>query len=117
MASPNGLVLWVLGGTGIILLYSAYKGQNPLTTVQNSLASEPTSAPNAHDTTNTTVAGTERYGSTVYDPAAAGSYSIVSDVNGMSYVYDADGTMMGAVPAAYAGNPHSYIPPASMLHG
>jgi hypothetical protein len=29
MDGKNGLVLWVLGGTGVLFLYSAYKAKSP----------------------------------------------------------------------------------------
>lgn len=37
----NGLILWLVGGSGIVLVYAAYKGS----TIAGVLAGKPTSAP------------------------------------------------------------------------
>lgn len=48
MDGKNGLTLWVLGGTGVLFLYSAVKNKSPLTVLRDHLgvgAPAPAGAP------------------------------------------------------------------------
>lgn len=40
----NGIVIWVLAGVGILLVYSAYKNQNPLNIIKGVLQTTPATA-------------------------------------------------------------------------
>jgi hypothetical protein len=43
MDGKNGLVLWVLGGTGVLFLYSAYKAKSPQAVLLAHLGATPSS--------------------------------------------------------------------------
>ena len=99
MDGKNGMILWVLGGAGILFLYSAYKAKSPQEVLRNSLngATGPQTATPIQEfpgTRNTSV------------PV---NYQIVPDITGSQNVYQ-NGQMVGQVPDSYAGSPGTYIP-------
>lgn len=97
MNSKN-LILWVSGFAGVLLIYSAYKGKHPLAVVQSSL-----DAANAAPVKASKGAATAPSGPTPTDHGPNSAYAV-------SYVYDANGNMIGGVPDVYSANPASYIP-------
>ncbi len=43
----NGILLWLIGGTGVVLMYAAYKNINPLKVITDNTASQSTLSANA----------------------------------------------------------------------
>lgn len=109
MSNENGLMLWVLGGSGVVLIYAAYKGASPLSVIQNHISGSGTKPLTLADTVTTNpgqgtipVAPDQTYG---------GQYSAnqTADASGTQYVYDSNGNVVGTVPKAYAGSPGTYM--------
>jgi hypothetical protein len=45
MDGKNGLVLWILGGTGVLFLYSAYKAKSPQAVLLEHLGAKSSTVP------------------------------------------------------------------------
>lgn len=97
MNTQNGLLLWVLGGAGVLFLYAAYKNQNPQTILLNHLQGTATGK------TANPGAGVEAQAKTA--PAPAG----VSGGAFPGLYADKYGNPIGVIPAGYRGNPNLYI--------
>lgn len=101
MDGKDGLILWTLGGAGVLLLYSAYANKSPRTVLASTLGTAP-----AADAPSSSAAGT---GAPAVNPALHERVE-----SGTAYLYDADGNMAGVVPAPYQGSAATYIPPGGM---
>ena len=114
MAS-NAVILWVLGGAGALLLYSAVKNQHPETVLLSSLqmggnaaAASPIAA-----NTKTGYEGTnpEFHGSTSI-PAQGNplqGYWHGTDKNMQNTLYSGTGQIIGNVPTEYNSSPATFI--------
>jgi hypothetical protein len=98
----NGLILWTLGGAGVLFLYSAYAKQSPQAVLTRTLGVAP-ATPATHPVL------LEPRPSTL-NPALAPRVE-----GGTAYLFDADGNMAGVVPDVYQGTPHLYIPPKGAM--
>lgn len=101
MDGKSGLILWVLGGTGVLLMYSAYKNRKPQEVLAAHLAG--TSGGSPGDGTAATAPGTS---TTTVHPV---DYSTGTGAGGLDYLYDAHGGVAGVVPAPYQGHSKTYI--------
>ena len=84
----KGLLLWIAAFAGGLLLYSAYKGQNPLDTLTTSLD---------------TGSGTLGHGGNpgpVPGSTTTAEHLMTVDDNGIHRT----------IPAVYRDNPHNYVP-------
>lgn len=94
MGGRDGLLLWVLGGAGVLFLYAAYTKQHPAAVLSKTLGTDAAATPapvlGPPDPTTGTIMGRP----------------VVRSGN----LYDANGNMVGVVPDAYAGAPGTYIP-------
>jgi hypothetical protein len=125
--------MWLLGGTGVFLLYSAYKNQQPqalLTAhingtesaapISNYTATKVSTVKTPDGTTHNTEPGDGGY--ITSDPPTPGNpsgsnpgyvlggYRTRKDVSGTYNLIDASGRMLGVVPPNYQGTPGLYIP-------
>lgn len=91
------LLLWVAGGAGVILLYSAVKGKSP-TNILETYSGKASPVPAAAPTDST--------------PMAPGAGTIVGGPIASSFVTDANGLSVD-VPPVYASNPDLFIPPVN----
>ena len=72
MADNRGIVLWTLFGTGVFLLYAAYKNQNPQTLLLNHLNGTTTNQPISGNPTVPTI--TDAQGNTWNTAPGNGGY-------------------------------------------
>jgi hypothetical protein len=130
--SNDGMVMWLLGGAGVFLLYSAYKNQQPQALLASHINGTPADAPISNYTATTvpTITGPDGktwntapgdggyittdpptpeqpYGSQT--PYMLGGYGTRQDVSGTHNIVDSTGRMIGVVPANYQGTPGLYI--------
>ena len=89
MDNSKGILVWVAGFAGVLLLYGAYKDKNPLAMVTAYTAPPPVAAPTTASSSATTT---------------------VDTVSG-GYTYDRNGNVTGTVPPQYANSAPTYIPP------
>lgn len=131
----KGLLIWIAGGTGVFLLYSAVSDQTPLSLIQSYLgsgkpspfavASAAATAPSIDRTPGgllppgvlpdlPPVAGPGQTPDTSpKNPYVPGGGSLSSYTGGDVYdLIDANGNNMGAIPPAYQNNPLAYVPPS-----
>lgn len=131
----KGLLVWLAGGVGVFLLYSAVSDQTPLSLIKSYLGSgSPEKFP---------VAAASSGGGGPFDPTQPGGLlppGILPPVKvappgqtpdtspkqqytpqgnplagygggGVYDLIDANGNNLGAIPAAYQNNPNAYVPP------
>lgn len=105
MDRSRGIILWVAGFAGVLLIYSAYKDKHPLTVLNSGIsgATVPSGAASAQPSSSSSA--------TAPDTATATPLTTGSD----GYVYDANGNVVSQIPSVYAGNSQSYVP--SKTHG
>lgn len=110
MDSTEGMILWVLGGAGITLMYSAFKHRSPLSVLTSHVSPTPTKSASGSDT-GAAVSPTVpvSYSST------GAPYSVHTDA-GTQYVYDGNGNPTTVLPADYGATPATYIPPAGTIN-
>lgn len=107
MDGKNGLILWVLGGAGILFLYSAYTKKSPQAVLASTLG-----GPLAPTATQSSGGGSAS--PPVSRESVDGgpvSFSTAPDSTGLNYLFDLNGNMAGVVPNAYQTSPNTYIPP------
>ena len=109
MDGKDGLILWTLGGAGVLLLYSAYANKSPRTVLASTLGTPAPAATGAAPSSAPAPAGAGAFSGGV-----SGSFSTGTDSSGTNYLFDADGNMAGVVPAPYQGSAATYIPPGGM---
>lgn len=109
MAS-NAVILWVLGGAGALLLYSAVKNQHPETVLLSSLqmggnaaaaspiAPNPGTNPEFHGVASIPAQGNTPQG-----------YWKGTDRYGENTLYSGTGQIIGTVPTQYNQSPATYI--------
>lgn len=98
MDGKDGLILWTLGGAGVLFLYAAWSKKSPRAVLASTLGTPAPSAPQAAPV-----------------PAQYGQQLPISYTtapqSGTQYVFDANGYMVDAVPDPYQNSPHTYIAP------
>lgn len=130
--------MWLLGGTGVFLLYAAYKNQQPQALLTAHINGTESAAPISNytgatvstvktpdGTTHNTEPGDGGYITT--DPPTPGnpsgsgngglmlgSWNTRKDISGTYNLIDASGRMIGVVPDQYQGTPNLYIPAVSV---
>lgn len=139
MNSNDGMVMWLLGGAGVFLLYSAYKNQQPQALLASHINGTPANAPISNYTatqvptitgpdgkTHNTAPGDGGYITTEppssrlipgYEGgsgAVLGGYSTRKDISGTFNLINAAGRMIGVVPDNYQKSPQLYIPNVSL---
>lgn len=142
-ASKNtrGIVLWLLAGTGVILMYSAYKNISPTSLISKTIGAAKSVVPLTIDTAAATAAAEKAKGTQTakdlygIDPDAptpntpdnvpgtntpnfwgiTGSNYTGKGPDGIEYEYNSQGLQLYPLPAAYQNNPNSYIPAAGTL--
>lgn len=137
MNSNDGMVMWLLGGAGVFLLYSAYKNQQPqalLTAhingtepaapISNYTATQVPTVKTPDGTTHNTAPGDGGYITTEPptpgNPSGSnpgymlGSWGTRKDISGTYNLIDASGKMIGVVPDNYQKTPGLYIPAVSV---
>jgi hypothetical protein len=102
----DGLILWTLGGAGVLLLYAAYSNKSPRTVLAKTLGTVPAEAAPSPAPAGTAPGDTS---------AGSGAPATGRDASGTAYLFDADGNMAGVVPAPYQNTPQLYIPPAGSV--
>ena len=116
MDGKDGLILWTLGGAGVLFLYSAYANKSPRTVLATTLGAKPPTEinPVLHEKRGNFGEGVT--GS--FDGSAGGFGSGTTgsfDASGSSYFFDMDGNIAGLVPTPYQGTAATYIPPRGGL--
>lgn len=100
MDGKDGLILWTLGGAGVLFLYAAYTNKSPKTVLAATLGTPvpvSSAAPSPAESAGTA-------------PSSTGT-----DSSGTAYLFDADGNMAGVVPAPYQGSAATWIPPKGVF--
>ncbi|MHB1357044.1 MAG: hypothetical protein ACYCZF_13835 [Anaerolineae bacterium] len=100
--SQKTLILWLAGGAGVVLLYSAYKNKNVVTTLADTL-SNPSGVFAPGVAVQPSAATGNTSGITYNEPVPA-----LPDA-GKKYVFDKNGFMV-QVPDAYQNNTAAFIP-------
>lgn len=114
-------LVWVAGGAGVLLIYSAYKGRNPVDTLRSYLggSAAPTGTTSGAGVTSSTGRSTasSQLGAAPATDTSVGAppsdvtgASVLSDSLGGSHVYDANGLIIGNLPDAYNNSPGTFIP-------
>lgn len=112
--SGNAIVLWVLGGAGVVLIYSAYKNVPATDVISGKLfQANATTAPVGYGTSVS--GGPDKLVSAI--PPNNQSQSDTgywqgnngTGANGQPYIYDANGFITGTLPKQYNGSPATYI--------
>lgn len=98
MNNQNGIILWVLGGTGVLFVVAAFKNKNPQALLADHLRGTTTAAPISGSGGNST--------------ASADSTGSVDASTGL--YYSADGNVQGTIPAVYQNNPALFIATGSV---
>lgn len=131
MDTSRQVIIWTAGAAGVMLIYSAYKNQSPLTELKSWLgkgtapaAGQPSSAPGADPGTATntgdlpsTVTAEQNQAeinNVLSGGGQASGYTVGTDSTGVAYVYDQNGNMVSVVPSAYQHSPGTYIPPRNV---
>lgn len=99
MSGRDGLLLWVLGGAGVLFLYAAYTKQHPAAVLSKTLGTAPEAAGNA-----------------TAQQSPGTTPTLMRPVVDTGNLYDANGNMVGVVPKAYGNTQNTYIPPARMTY-
>lgn len=131
---------WMAGGTGIVLLYSAYKNKSPLTVLTDTLTGNKTTAApisgfvSTTPTTGTTVTGSTRASAIkaktvrpdyvsigsqpnlVLDRDAAASFARVEAAYGKTIFLSGASRSYAEQAASYALHPERFAPPGTSLH-
>lgn len=110
MSGANAVVLWVLGGAGTLLLYSAVKNQSPQKTLLNSINVNTNSA--AASPVYQSPGGVMKpVASTIPGDGAATQqgYWQGPDKYGSQNLYSGSGQLIGVVPPNYSQSPGTYI--------
>jgi hypothetical protein len=102
MGGKDGLLLWILGGTGTLFIYAAYKNQTPQTLLLGHLGQTVTPAPIAKPIIP---AGGDS-GATYTVPAIPPAPQLAS------FYYTPSGQVAGEIPVGYTKA--SFIPPVSV---
>jgi hypothetical protein len=102
MKNQNGIILWVLGGTGVLFIVAAYKNKNPQALLADHLRGTTTSAP---------ISGS---GATVAAPASTPSVPSTTTDSSTGLYYGGDGNVLGTIPAVYQNNPALFIATGSV---
>jgi hypothetical protein len=97
MDGKNGLILWILGGTGILFLYSAYKAKSPQAVLLEHL--NPGSTVSGNSKALPPTAGLDVKGS---------DYQLTPNVTGNKNLFDSSGSMLGIAPGPYSAT--NFIP-------
>lgn len=136
MNSNDGMILWILGGAGVFLLYSAYVNQEPQALLASQLEGTAANAPISNYTGSRKVAtATTPDGKTHNTEPGDGGYitgdppssrlqegytpgGIVpsgyrQDISGTYNMVDSTGRLIGVIPNQYQRTPQLYIPPVS----
>lgn len=123
MNSNDGMVMWLLGGAGVFLLYSAYKNQQPQALLASYVNGQSVEAPISNYGGSQTPRNPAPYvpapGEKGLDTfahnglIAPSSTSTRQDISGTWNVVDASGRMIGVVPDRYQNTPSLYIPAVS----
>jgi len=95
MDGKNGLILWILGGAGVLFMYSAYKAKSPKDVLVSVIDGTSTAEPAKPK------AGLDAKGS---------SYEILPDITGNNLLYDDNGMQVGLIPNSYQQYPGTFIP-------
>lgn len=106
MDNAKSIVLWIAGFAGVVLIYSAYKDEHPTDIITGALGGTPTGAPKL-STVPAPVGGGAG------PPMVAASYDVPLIAGNDGYTYDANGNMVGTIPAVYSHSPATYIPSRS----
>ena len=124
MNSNDGMVMWLLGGTGVFLLYSAYKNQQPQALLASYVNGEPADKPISNyggssvpsSATPPSGFGDLKKGVNGLIPGGSTAGLDVSasrlrkDVSGTYYNTDSSGRIGGVIPDSYQRTPNLYIP-------
>lgn len=124
MNSNDGMVMWLLGGTGVFLLYSAYKNQQPQALLAKYVNGETADKPISNyggssvpsSATPLSGFGVIRKGVDGLIPGGPTAGLDVStsrlrkSVDGSFNITDSSGRMIGVVPENYQRTPNLYIP-------
>lgn len=112
MSGTNAVVLWVLGGAGTLLLYSAVKNQSPTKTLLTGLNVNTNSAA-ASPVSNYQAPGTVKPVANIPGDGSAqvNGYWQGADKWGSQNLYSSDGRIVGVVDASYSKSPGTYIMP------
>jgi hypothetical protein len=102
LKNQNGVVLWVLGGTGVLFLYAAYRNKNPQAILVDHLKGTTTSSPISGSGTVTPSSGSVPSTAAPSVDADTGLYK------------DANGNPIGVIPAVYKDNPALFIATGSV---
>lgn len=128
MNSNDGMVMWLLGGTGVFLLYSAYKNQQPQALLATYVNGETATAPistygvtspganiaNPNDGTDKTPGVGINTFPTLGTTYGTGGLKTRQDISGTWNLIDRAGRMIGVVPDNYQKTPNLYIPAVSV---
>lgn len=121
MDAKNGMMLWVMGGTGVFLLWSGITNRMDLGENLKSYL-DGKSAPNPAGKSDTYSDGSPKPDGPGEFTGGIGGYfgsdkdtEIMSthvnrDQTGIAYVYDQHGNMISRVPDAYQDTPNLYRP-------
>lgn len=132
MANSKGILVWIAGGAGVFLLYSAVSNKTPSSLLLSYLGGgTPTPFPTAAGGSDT------NYQDPLFGPAPPKSMTTplkpgqlpdtgskgpqylpdgsqllsYHDPNQVYDLIDANGRNLGAIPAAYQNNPNAFVPP------
>lgn len=103
MDRSRGIILWVAGFSGVLLIYSAYKNRHPLEVISSTIGATASSGAASVQPDSTASVTTQTASDTLLTASSDG------------YVYDANGNVVGDIPNVYSKNPQSYVPSAT--HG
>lgn len=106
MDGKDGLILWTLGGAGVLFLYAAWAKKSPRAVLASTLgAPAPAPAPAAQPAPIPA-----QYGTQLPASYSTGSHS------GTAYLYDSNGLLVDAVPDQYQNTAATYIPAPGVLN-
>lgn len=134
MDTSRQVIIWTAGAAGVMLIYSAYKNQSPLTELKSWLGgggsgvssgsgqassapgADPGTATNTGDLPSTVTAEQNQaeINNVLSGGGQASGYTVGTDSTGIAYVYDQNGNMVSEVPSAYQHSPGTYIPPRNV---
>lgn len=100
--SANGIVVWILGGTGVLLVYSAIKNKTPQSIVTRYV----TPAIN----TPTVVLDEPSQMQNRTNQPSPNLDRVRRNSEGVAYIYNSDGYEINAIPAGYQTSPGTYLP-------